>query len=198
MARLAIFMDGGYVDKIARRVAGVSVDYGKLVKAVHDAISDSTPEPVDLLRTFWYYCAPYQSNPPSEDEKSRYANFRKFERALMSLPRFEVRLGRLQHQGLHPDGNPKFGQKQVDLLLGLDIALLSGKQQITHAALLAGDSDFVPALKLVKQEGVSAWLFHGPAIAPDGRGTYAQELWVTADDRFEMDQGFWSGVQRQN
>ena len=33
-------------------------------------------------------------------------------------------------------GAPDFVQKRVDLLLGLDIALLSAKQQITHMALL--------------------------------------------------------------
>ena len=59
--------------------------------------------------------------------------------ALTSISRFEVRLGRLQHQGARSDGSSIFGQKQVDLLLGLDIALLSGKQQITHATLVAGD-----------------------------------------------------------
>ena len=49
--------------------------------------------------------------------------------ALTSISRFEVRLGRLQHQGTRSDGSSIFGQKRVDLHLGLDIALLSGKQQ---------------------------------------------------------------------
>lgn len=34
MARLAIFIDGGYSDAISRREAGVSVDYQKLVDEI--------------------------------------------------------------------------------------------------------------------------------------------------------------------
>ena len=88
------------------------------------------------------------------------------------------------------DGHPTFQQKRVDLLLGLDIALLSAKQQITHMALLAGDGDFHPAVKVAKQEGVSFWLFHGP------RGTYSRELWQEADERIEFDTAFMKAVRR--
>ena len=108
-----------------------------------------------------------------------------------------MRLGRLQQTGTRPDGSAIFGQKQVDLLLGLDIALLSGKQQITHAALVAGDGDFVPALLAVKREGVSTWLFHGPRQASDdGKSTYSEELWQQADERVMMDAAFWDLVKR--
>ncbi len=101
---------------------------------------------------------------------------------LTSISRFEVRLGRLQQQGTRCDGSSIFGQKQVDLLFGLDIALLSGRQQITHATLVAGDGDLVPAVELAKREGVSLWLVHGPSVAADHQtGTYSRELWQAAD-----------------
>ena len=198
MARLAIFIDGGYVDAICRReVPGTHVDLQKLVNAVHRVVDDSAAEPVDLLRSFYYSCPPYQGDPPTQDERDRTSAFRSFHTAMERLPRFEVRLGHLQRQGLRADGSPIFVQKQVDLLLGLDIALLSGKNQISHAVLIAGDSDFVPAIKVAKQEGVSAWLFHGPSRArDDGRSTYSSELWQAADDRYEMDEALWQKVRR--
>ena len=118
--------------------------------------------------------------------------------ALTSISRFEVRLGRLQHQGTRSDGNSIFGQKRVDLHLGLDIALSSGKQQITHATLVAGDGDLVPAVELAKREGVSLWLFHGPSVAADNQtGTYSRELWQAADGRREIDRAFWDRVRYQ-
>ena len=38
--------------------------------------------------------------------------------------------------------------------IGLDIASLSYKNQIDQIILIAGDSDFVPAAKLARREGV--------------------------------------------
>jgi uncharacterized LabA/DUF88 family protein len=176
---------------------GVPIDLHKVVGAVHATVANATAEPVDLFRAFYYHCPPYQSNPPTAEESQRYAGFRSFQNALERLPRFDVRLGHLQVQGHRADGSPIFGQKQVDLLLGLDIALLSGKGQITHAALVAGDSDLVPAIRVAKQEGVATWLFHGPSRArDDGASTYSQELWQIADDRSEMDELFWQAVRR--
>ena len=45
-------------------------------------------------------------------------------------------------------------QKGVDMRLGLDIASMSLKDQIDTAILVSGDSDFVPAAKLARREGV--------------------------------------------
>ena len=45
-------------------------------------------------------------------------------------------------------------QKGVDMKIGLDIASLSYKHQVDQIILMAGDSDFVPAAKLARREGV--------------------------------------------
>jgi uncharacterized LabA/DUF88 family protein len=195
MARLAIFLDGGYIDKIADEF-GVRPSYGQLSEAVANHVRGVTHEPVDLLRTFYYHCAPYQSNPPTDDEARRFGQARAFHQALGRLPRFEVRLGRLAFRGLDATGAPIFQQKRVDLLLGLDFALLAGKQQITHAALVSGDSDLIPAVAIAKREGVAVWLVHGPRRSKKGGPTFAQELWDTADDRLEMTQDFMAAVAR--
>lgn len=45
-------------------------------------------------------------------------------------------------------------QKGVDMKLGVDIASLSYKKQVDQIVLIAGDSDFVPAAKLARREGI--------------------------------------------
>ena len=45
-------------------------------------------------------------------------------------------------------------QKGVDMRIGLDIASMSLKNQIDTAILVSGDSDFLPAAKLARREGV--------------------------------------------
>ncbi|MCY3640090.1 MAG: NYN domain-containing protein [Gammaproteobacteria bacterium] len=45
-------------------------------------------------------------------------------------------------------------QKGVDMRIGLDIASLAHKRQTDAIVLVAGDSDFVPAAKLARREGV--------------------------------------------
>lgn len=45
-------------------------------------------------------------------------------------------------------------QKGVDMKIGLDIASLAFKQQVDQIVLISGDSDFVPAAKLARREGI--------------------------------------------
>jgi len=45
-------------------------------------------------------------------------------------------------------------QKAVDMRIGLDIASLAYKRQVDQIVLVAGDSDFVPAAKLARREGI--------------------------------------------
>ncbi len=45
-------------------------------------------------------------------------------------------------------------QKGVDMRIGLDIASMAYKQQVERIILIAGDSDFVPAAKLARREGI--------------------------------------------
>ncbi len=45
-------------------------------------------------------------------------------------------------------------QKGVDMKLGVDIASVAYKRQVNKIFLIAGDSDFVPAAKLARREGI--------------------------------------------
>ena len=196
MAQVAVFLDGGYLRELSRKeFRRVTVDYGQLAGRIRDRIAEDTAEPLDILRTYYYDCPPFRSRQPTPEEVERYGRYQRFADALSHLPRFEVRLGWLQLQGRRPDGSPIFRQKQVDLLLGLDLAQLSGKQ-LSHVALVAGDGDFVPAVRVAKQEGAAVWLFHGPRVGADGRPTYSPALYREADARAELDESFMRSAER--
>ena len=45
-------------------------------------------------------------------------------------------------------------QKGVDMRIGIDIASITYKKQVDQIILIAGDSDFVPAAKMARREGI--------------------------------------------
>ncbi len=59
-------------------------------------------------------------------------------------------------------------QKGVDMRIGIDIASVAYKRQAARIVLISGDSDFVPAAKLARREGIDFILdpMHAP-IKPD-------------------------------
>lgn len=48
----------------------------------------------------------------------------------------------------------ELNQKGVDIKIGLDIASLAYKEKVKKIVLISGDSDFVPAAKLARREGI--------------------------------------------
>jgi len=64
-----------------------------------------------------------------------------------------------------------FRQKQVDVWMAVDLVRLSLKKIVDHIILLTGDSDFVPAIQVAKEEGLKVHLWHAERkdTAPDLR-----------------------------
>ena len=169
--RAAIFIDGGYLDWVIRQELNqVRIDYGKF----SEVIAGDVP----ILRTYYYHCEPYQGSPPTKEESERLSKMQSFLQRLKQLPRYEIRLGKLAFRGINAEDNkPIFVQKCVDIMLGCDLVLLSAKQQISHAVLVAGDSDFLPAVEVARNEGVLVHLYHGSQTAPH------RDLWDKCDER---------------
>lgn len=183
MARTAIFIDGAYLDYTLRQEFGaVRIDYERL--------STELAGGLDLLRTYYYHCAPYQSPTPTDEERERKAKFDRFHYALQSIPRYEVRLGKLEYRGIDAETKrPRFEQKRVDILLGVDLTRLAAKGHISDAILLAGDSDFLPAVEASKAEGVLFRLYHGKN--PHG------DLRLMADERIQIDTALIDRIRRR-
>ena len=72
MARLAVFVDGGYVAKVGA-ASSTWVDVGKLGGKIRERLAEGTFEPLDLVRTYYYDCLPYQSDPPTPEEARRFS-----------------------------------------------------------------------------------------------------------------------------
>lgn len=73
-------------------------------------------------------------------------------------------------------------QKGVDMRIGLDISTLTLKKQVDTIILVSGDSDFVPAAKLARREGMEFIL---------------DPLWQkVSDDLYEHIDGLQSGIPK--
>lgn len=187
--RTAIFIDGAYFDKLLElEFNRARVDFGLLVKEL--APNDN------VFRTYYYHCPPYVSNVPTEEESRRMESKERFFSALSSLPRFQVRLGKLVYRGTDTNDRPIFIQKLVDIMLGVDLVQLAATRQITRAVIVAGDSDFVPAIEAAKLQGVLLSLYHGPSRG--GNSSVHRELWDACDERFEIKQELVDAVRRSN
>ena len=178
--RSAVFVDGAYLFYMLK-------DYFGGVRIAYDRMSTKLAEGTDLLRTYYYSALPYQSNPPTTQESSLYVRQRQFFSTLRLLPRYTVRLGRTERRGFNADGAPIFEQKRVDILLAVDLVKLAASGHIQQAILVAGDSDFIPAISAAKGDGVVVKLYHG-------RNPH-RELLEEVDEHYLIDQDFIDAVR---
>ena len=174
--RAAVFIDGAYLTKI------LDVDFGK-PKIDLAGFSDILCGNYERLRTYYYNCMPYQSCPPTEDERRRFASMDKFVYTLRKLPRFEVKLGRLGCVG------GEFIQKRVDIALAVDLVRLSCGRMIQKAVIVTGDSDFLPAIEAAKEAGVLVTLYYSQSSIHD-------ELLSAVDESAVIGQNLISRVTR--
>ena len=174
--RAAVFIDGAYLTKI------LDVDFGK-PKIDLAGFSEILCGSYERLRTYYYNCMPYQSSPPTDEERRRFASMDKFVYTLRKLPRFEVKLGRLGCVG------GEFIQKRVDIALAADLVRLSCGRMIQKAVLVTGDSDFLPAIEAAKEAGVLVTLYYS-------RSSIHDELLSAVDESAVIDQELISKVAR--
>ena len=177
--------------------------YTMLMKHVEDE---------ELYRILYYDCPPLSKkahNPVTgkaiDFAKSDVASFRNlFYQELVKFRKVAVRLGELKDKGNWlirssrtkellnnkmkiedlTEGDVFFdiNQKGVDIRIGLDIASLSYKKLVSRIILVSGDSDFVPAAKLARREGIDVIL---------------DPMWQNVDDKlFEHIDGLRSTCDR--
>lgn len=176
MDKSAVFIDNGYFSKILKNEFGEPrIDLLKL--------SEKLCEGTERLRTYFYWCMPHQSSPPTREESERYSKADRFVFSIRRLPRFDVRLGKLSYQ------NGDFVQKRVDILLAVDLVRMSWGKQIQRAILITGDSDFVPAVQAAKDAGVLTQVYYS-------RNAVHDELLDTCDECFEITSDLIDRVRR--
>ncbi len=147
-------------------------------------LAQAKNEIYDLYRIFYYDCLPYEkkqhnpiTNKSIDFSKTSQHKFKiDFLEELKRKRKVAVRLGVLEDGKrwmIKPQVTKKLLnreieidelqeddvmfdliQKRVDMKIGLDIASISLKKQVQQIILISGDSDFVPAAKLARREGI--------------------------------------------
>ncbi len=193
MEKCAIFIDGGYLDKLLEMWEDFPLDYLKFSNKICKLLDK------ELLRVYYYNCLPiirkmhkikcsncgkgfelcfkddgerklyceecYEnkthkkpkftkiSKEQTKKDQKRFDEKEKFYNKLKKLPQFEVKYGELQII------EKEFKQKGVDVKMSLDMVDKCFDNQIKHAIIIAGDSDFIPAIIKAKDYGAIAHLF---------------------------------------
>ena len=174
--RAAIFIDGGYILQ-QMKIAKVTLDYERLSDYFLAPVRANLP--VDLMRCYFYYCAPWMSPEPKEEDLKRMETHNKFVAETENIDRWQVRLGKLEKRW---DGTKEYyEQKRVDVLLSCDMVRHAAAGHIQHAILVAGDSDFIPAVTAAKEAGVTISVWCGPP------NTIHKDLVTLADEVHRFD-----------
>jgi uncharacterized LabA/DUF88 family protein len=181
--RYAILLDGSFVVMKLRkklRRFPIAEDVVELCERIrkHELLSD-----LKLLRIYFYNAPPYADpivNPISK-VKLRLASSEsvsqnsRLHHKLELKPDFALRMGLTvcrgwkvsrkalnESDGTRPLGSddliPHIEQKGVDLRIGMDIARLALNRMVSTIVIVSGDSDFVPAFKFARREGLRVFL----------------------------------------
>lgn len=200
MKKIAILLDAGFVKTRLYELLGhrfcSATDISSFVRLC-------VKQDEELFRVYYYDCPPFEESIKSKLNIDIPLNQRLITREkdlqnkLALTDTFAIRRGELSLSGLKlnkhiietfrknpeikmeissSDLIPDFKQKRVDMKIGLDVAWLSSKRIVDKIVLVTGDSDFVPAMKFARREGVQV------VIVPMGSKYIKTDLKEHADE----------------
>ena len=184
--RVAILLDGGFVRRKLQQSLKRFPESSDILQLCKTILDKERLKSCSLFRIYYYDAPPLEGTAINPIDKTtiqfsgtRLANQN---RALLDSielePDVAVRRGELDCTGWKlgdkalksltqsqrsiqsNDLVPDVTQKGVDLRIGLDIATLALKRVIDIMVLVTGDSDFVPAMKYARKEGLRVYLEH--------------------------------------
>lgn len=183
MKKTAILLDLGLVLYKLKRALG----RWPLADEVHRfAVNCLDPREEELFRIYCYHCAPYgevQVHPFTRQKvdfaaTDTFMAMRNLIGELTLKDDVAFRAGELSFDGwvirkrsaselirtgralTAADFAPDLKQKRVDMKIGLDVAWLASGRIAERIVLVTSDSDFVPAMKFARREGVQVVLVH--------------------------------------
>jgi hypothetical protein len=139
-----LFIDGAYARKIYRR-AMLAV-FGVAAEPDPRRLIESGPGP--YFRVYFYDCLHERRGDQESDGdyENRVAALEAYFSEIGALSGVHVRLGTITGR--------KPRQKEVDILLAVDMLTHGFNRNMTHAVLLAGDLDFRPVVQALVRSGV--------------------------------------------
>lgn len=180
--RYAILIDGGFLKKkLSERLQRHPVIQDVIGECERlQSLADVAD--YELLRIYWYDGTPSSATLPLPVSKAplnltateRYRESKSLLDQLVLQPNFSLRLGEVivSRNGwrLKPNVASKLAkapraltdqdfvldaqQKGVDVRIGMDMARLALREMVRLVIVVTGDSDFVPAFKFVRREGL--------------------------------------------
>ena len=182
MKKTAVLLDLGFVLQKLYRLLGNRQATAAEVREFAERCVNPVDE--ELFRIYCYHCTPYgevQTHPLTKQRidfaaTPIYAGMSALIRELALKDNVAFRAGELSFDGWiikkrsaeeitktgRPlqvaDFAPDLKQKRVDMKIGLDVAWLASKGIVDRIVLVTADSDFVPAMKFGRREGVQVIL----------------------------------------
>lgn len=174
LKKVAVLVDGGHIRKKLKQHHKRHIRAEDITSFARKCLKTTE----ELFRIYYYDCPPYARamvNPISGKDIQNKAALRdlgKLSDQLRVSESVAYRSGWLQYTGWQvresalkdiirknraPEANdlvPSLKQKVVDIKIGLDIAWLSTKAIVERIILVTADSDFVPAMKFARREGM--------------------------------------------
>ena len=185
-ARYAIMLDGGFVTKKLQQKNRRPTTADDIVALCDRLRNIPQVESYELLRIYYYDAFPSGETikrPISSDEYNlattdRFRQSQSLFDQLVMKPSFALRMGEVQLASntwklkdrvikklktaprdlADADFNLDIGQKGVDMRIGMDMARLALRDLVRAVVVVTADSDFVPAFKFVRREGVKVIL----------------------------------------
>lgn len=185
-ARYAILLDGGFVTKKLAESLGRPAVAADVVALCANIQASAHLADYELMRIYYYDAPPstesvkqpITSAPYDLSTTTRARNSQSMYDQLELTDGFALRMGETRISPYTWKLNPRvvkalikapraltdadfildIGQKGVDIRIGLDMARLALRDMVRAVAVVTGDSDFVPAFKFVRREGVKVML----------------------------------------
>lgn len=182
----AVLIDGAFLTKRLYSKLGRHVDADDIEEACERWRNLSELQDYELLRIYYYDAAPASEQLPYPVSKKDYklGETERFRRAqsihsqLVLKPYFALRIGSVMLSPTRWKIKPKVArdlikeprkltdddflldvsQKGVDMRVGIDMARLALREMVRTIVVVTADSDFVPAFRFVRREGVKVIL----------------------------------------
>ena len=175
----AILIDGAFLRKKFHAAFKKDITATNINLFAKSLLNQFGISETELHRIYYYDCSPCtaKSSTPITNhaflfEKTpQYAYGKQLLSDIKKLDFFAVREGTLQFSGwklkktaynkqplIDDDFEPELHQKGVDIKIGLDLAWISYNKITELVIVVTGDSDFIPAIKTARRNGIFIYL----------------------------------------
>ena len=182
MKSTIVFIDAGYLSFISKFFGK-----GKPLKYKMETFANNLAKTkgFECKKIYFYTAPPYQSSKPTIEENKRRANYDKF---ILKLKEVEinVREGRCQKI------DNTYQQKGVDTLLTIDLSRIPKKESITDVIVLTSDTDFVPIINDLSEDGINVILAYFTDKKRKSGLSLSNHLWKACKDKIKIRKEYFS------